>query len=57
MFACRHKHKSHRKDHTEDVADANITDEDSLRHGVHFAAYFIACYKQQNFVNGCLPIL
>jgi len=33
IIACRHKHKKHRKDHTEDEADVIITDEDSLRHG------------------------
>jgi len=33
LLVCRHKHKHHRKGGTEDVADAGVTDEDSLRHG------------------------
>jgi len=35
LFACRHKHKKHRTEHSEDAAEANITDEDSLRHGIN----------------------
>jgi len=41
VFCCRHKHKHHRKGNTEDVADAGVTDEDSLRHGMQPVLYLV----------------
>jgi len=47
VIACRHKHKKHKKDHTEDEGDVIITDEDSLRHGRQVD--FVVCEKSENF--------